>query len=123
MSEPSQVQGNGSLLLLSATWAMAGFLLASSLITPVLRFAQGDDAASLQRPPVDREHAVEQAQLVLIREAIAAFYESSGRYPSNLEELVVGRWLHGALLLAPGRTGSPYYRASAEGYELLPWRN
>lgn len=123
MNEPTRVQGNGSLLLLSATWAMAGFLLASGLITPVLRFAEGDGASTVQQPPMDHQHAVEQAQLVLIREAIAAFYENSGRYPSNLEELVVGRWLHGALLLAPGRTGSPYYRASEESYVLLPWRN
>lgn len=123
MNEPTQGQGHGSLLLLSATWAMAGFLLATSLLSPMLRLAEGDAAASLQAPPADRDHAVEQARLVVIREAVAGFHENNGRYPTNLEELVVGRWLHASVLLAPGRTGLPFYRADADGYTLLPWRN
>jgi len=71
---------------------------------------------------VGRNHAAEAARLVMIREAIAAYYENAGRYPKDLDELVTGRWLGGGQLTAPGRLGKPYYAARTTGYTLLPWR-
>lgn len=111
-----------SLVLLSATWAMGGFLVASSLIEPLLAFRESEAAVTLRQAPVGRNHAAEAARLVMIREAIAAYYENSGRYPKNLDELVTGRWLGAFQLTAPSRVGEPYYAARATGYTLLPWR-
>lgn len=123
MSLHETSRSTGSLLLLSATWAMGGFLVATSIIEPLLALRNGAGEATLQLPPTDRGHADEQARLVIIREAIAAFHENSGRYPANLDELVTGRWLSASQLQAPQRIGAPYYGRSANGYTLLPWRH
>jgi hypothetical protein len=122
MSQPESSRSTVSLVLLSAAWAMGGFLLASTLIEPLLAFRESEEAATLRQTPVGREHAAEAASMVMIREAIAAFYENAGRYPKNLDELVTGRWLGAARLHAPGRVGQPYFAATAQGYTLLPWR-
>lgn len=111
------------MLLLSATWAMGGFVIASTVLEPLLTAPEDAHASSLKRPPEAGGHADEQARLVLIREAIAAFAESTGRYPANLDELVTGRWLAPDRLEAPARTGTPFYGTTSHGYTLLPWRH
>ncbi len=122
MSQPESAPSTVSLLLLSAAWAMGGFLVASTLIEPLLAFRETEAAATLREAPVGRNHAAEAARLVMIREAIAAYYENAGRYPKDLDELVTGRWLGAGQLAASGRIGKPYYAARATGYTLLPWR-
>jgi hypothetical protein len=122
MSERESSRSTVSLVLLSAAWAMGGFLLASSLIEPLLALRETDAGPSVLQAPVGRDRAEEEARLVIIREAIAAFYENAGRYPKNLDELVTGRWLGAAQLRAPGRLGQPYFAATNDSYTLLPWR-
>jgi hypothetical protein len=122
MSERDASRSTVSLVLLSAAWAMGGFLLASSLIEPLLALHATDAGPSVLQPSVGRYRAAEEARLVIIREAIAAFYENAGRYPKNLDELVTGRWLGATQLRAPGRVGQPYFAVTGGGYTLLPWR-
>jgi hypothetical protein len=122
MSEPESSRSTGSLVLLSAAWAMGGFVVASTLIEPLLALRESATESTLRQKPVGRDHASEEAQMVIIREAIAAFYENGGRYPKNLDELVTGRWLGASQLRAPGRTGQPYFAATSDSYTLLPWR-
>jgi hypothetical protein len=85
MSERDASRSTVSLVLLSAAWAMGGFLLASSLIEPLLALRATDTGPSVLQPSVGRYRAAEEARLVIIREAIAAFYENAGRYPKNLD--------------------------------------
>ena len=122
MSGSDSSRSTVSLVLLSAAWAMGGFLVASTLIEPLLAFRESAAAATLRQPPVGRDHAAEAAKMVMIREAIAAFHENAGRYPKHLDELVTGRWLGAAQLRAAGRLGQPYFAATSDGYMLLPWR-
>ncbi len=122
MSEAESSRSTGSLVLLSAAWAMGGFLVASTLIEPLLAFRESAAAATLRQAPVGLDHASEEARMVIIREAIAAFHENAGRYPKSLDELVTGRWLGAAQLRATGRVGQPYFAANSDGYTLLPWR-
>lgn len=70
--------------------------MASTLIEPLLAFRETEAASTLREAPAGRNHAAEAARLVMIREAIAAYYENAGRYPKDLDELVTGRWLGGA---------------------------
>lgn len=122
MSASDSPRSTVSLVLLSAAWAMGGFLVASTLIEPLLAFRENAAEATLRQPPVGRDHAAEAAKLVMVREAIAAFYENAGRYPIHLDELVTGRWLGAAQLRASGRLGQPYFAANSDGYTLFPWR-
>lgn len=116
-------RSTGSLILLSATWAMGGFLAATSLLDPLLSLRDGAGVTELHLAPTDRAHAEEQARLVIIREAIAAYHENSGQYPASLDDLVLGRWLGARHLEAPHRLGVPYYARTTDGYTLLPWRH
>jgi len=122
MSQPESAPSTVSLLLLSAAWAMGGFLVASTLMEPLLALRDSEASATRLQAPEGQDHAAEAARLVMIREAIAAYYENAGRYPKSLDELVTGRWLGAAQLHAPGRMGQPYFASHAEGYTLLPWR-
>ena len=122
MSEAESSRSTGSLVLLSAAWAMGGFVVASTLIEPLLALRESATESTLRQKPVGLDHASEEARMVIIREAIAAFYENGGRYPKSLDELVTGRWLGAAQLRATGRVGQPYFAANSDGYTLLPWR-
>ena len=122
MSEAESSRSTGSLVLLSAAWAMGGFVVASTLIEPLLALRESATESTLRQKPVGLDHASEEERMVIIREAIAAFYENGGRYPKSLDELVTGRWLGAAQLRATGRVGQPYFAANSDGYTLLPWR-
>ncbi len=122
MSEAESSRSTGSLVLLSAAWAMGGFVVASTLIEPLLALRESATESTLRQKPVGLDHASEEARMVIIREAIAAFHENGGRYPKSLDELVTGRWLGAAQLRATGRVGQPYFAANSDGYTLLPWR-
>ena len=122
MSEAESSRSTGSLVLLSAAWAMGGFVVASTLIEPLLALRESATESTLRQKPVGLDHASEEARMVIIREAIAAFHENAGRYPKSLDELVTGRWLGAAQLRATGRVGQPYFAANSDGYTLLPWR-